>query len=222
MKEDQKSQQSDSKHENIWCRANRLRNRFPIVFNVILMGIAGLLVLWIILVYLDHLTNHGQEQVVPDVKNQNIHIATGNLEKEGFKVELADSIFDSTLMPGTVVEQNPHPGSMVKPGRSVYLTIVAYTPKMVTVPDIVNTSLRQGESMLQGVGFKTIIVKRVPSEYQDLVLDATCNGKTLRPGQKLPVNSVIILEVGEGLGEDGELLGDSLFTEADYSPVVND
>lgn len=182
-----------------WCR------KYPIIFNLLLMFIVGLIAVWCIMAFLGDWTLHGHETEVPNVKGMNIHIARGTLERDGMPVFIADSIFDTTQLPGTVVDQNPKPGSRVKPGRSVYVTIVAYSPKMVTFPDIVNTSLRQGESMLQGAGLKNIIIKRVPSEYADLVMGALLDGRELTPGKKIPVNSTIVLEVGSGLAEDSDL-----------------
>lgn len=184
-------------------QANDLRKRFPIIFNLLLMAVAGLLIIWALLYFLSGWTHHGEVAKVPDVKGLNLHIAKGELHKLGFETELADSIYDNKAMPGTVVEQSPHPDSNVKPGRTVYLTIVAYTPKTMPVPDVVNTSVRQGQSMLEGAGFKKIQILRVPSEYQDLVLAMKYNGRDLRPGTKLPVTSLITLEVGIG-GDSNE------------------
>ena len=200
---------SNSPKTGILSKANSYRKRFPILFNLLLIGLTGLVIVWLLMCFLNSWTLHGNEQIIPDVKGQNIHIALGNLEKEGMGGIIADSIFDTSSTAGTVVDQNPKPGSKVKPGRTVYLTIVAYSPKMVTVPSVVNTSLRQGQSMLQGAGFRQIMINRVPSEYEDLVLAVKYNGRELRQGEKVPINSVIVLEVGSGFSEDEAPKGDN-------------
>lgn len=189
-------------------KANGYRRQYPIIYNIILISLAFLAFLWILLIFIDSWTLHGEEQEIPDVKGMNINVARGILQKEGLETIIGDSIFDSSQLSGTVVDQNPRPLSKVKAGRSVYLTIVAYSPKMVRVPDVMNTSLRQGQSMLEGIGLKNILITRVPSEYEDLVLGIRLDGKELTPGDKIPVNSVISLEVGAGMQEEEDSLED--------------
>ena len=162
----------EPKSRNLLKQANEWRQSYPILFNLLLIIIAGLIVVWVLMMFLDNWTLHGQEEEVPDVKGLNVHIAKGTLQRNGMEPIISDSIYDNTRSSGTVVEQNPRPGSKVKPGRSVYLTIVAYSPKIVRFPEVTNTSLRQGESMIRGIGIQDVIIKRVPSEYEDLVLGA--------------------------------------------------
>lgn len=207
--------------KSYFAQANELRKRFPIIFNILLMGVAALLVIWALLFFLSGWTHHGEVATVPDVKGKNMHIAVGELRKLGFDAEVADSIYDTKSIPGTVVEQSPHPDSRVKPGRMVYLTIVAYTPKMMPVPNVVNTSLRQGQSMLESAGFKKIQILRVPSEYEDLVLAMKYNGRDIRQGEKLAVTSLITLEVGTG-GFSNEPEEFDNLTDRDDDTLLND
>jgi beta-lactam-binding protein with PASTA domain len=105
------------------------------------------------------------------------------------------------------VEQIPIPSAKIKKGGAVYLTLVAYTPKMVTIPDFYDVSERQARSMLEGLGIHQVLTVTVPSEYSGLVLGTKFNGVSLRPGAKVPVTAVITLEVGGGmdaLEADGE------------------
>lgn len=201
---------SDGK-KSVFRRANELRRGYPIIFNLILIVIAGLIVVWLLMLFLSNWTLHGQEEEIPDVKGLNVHIAAGTLQRNGMEAIIADSVYDTKAMPGTVVDQNPKPMSKVKPGRSVYLTIVAYTPKMVSFPKVDNTSLRQGRSMIEGLGIKQVVVKEIPSEYEGLVLGAYYNGKKLNGGEKIPVNGVITLEVGAlSDGDDNEFTGEDI------------
>lgn len=96
------------------------------------------------------------------------------------------------------MEQSPRANARVKPGRTVYLTIVAFSPKLVTVPPFMNVSMREGKAMFEGLGFKEVRVVEVESEYKDLVLGAKINGVPLKAGQRVPQSSVITLEVGRG------------------------
>ena len=167
-------------------------------------GIILLLLVW----FMGLWTNHGKEEVVPDVKGLFIDNAVEVLEKSSLTFSIADSIFDTTRVAGTVIEQNPHPMSRVKPGRTVYLTIVAFNPKMVTVPDIVNSSSRQAQSILNGMGIRNITIKYEPSEYPDLVLGVLSDNKNLKPGTRIPINAKVVLIVGQGgTTEEGEYGG---------------
>lgn len=178
--------------------------KYPVIWNLILIFISAIVLIWIALALLGVWTLHGHEDVVPDVRGLNYNQAESVLAKEGMSAEITDSIFESTIAPGTVVDQNPKNNSKVKPGRTVYLTIVAFSPKLVAVPEFVNVSMRQGISIFEGLGLSKVEVIKVPSEYKDLVLGARYNGLPLHSGMKIPTTATVIIEVGEGYEEDVE------------------
>ena len=171
--------------------------------NTVYIFIAACVLVWVLLMFIDSWTLHGEESVVPSVKGQSIELAEKTLSSDGVQCEVMDSVFGSQLAPGTVVEQTPREGSKVKPGRTVYVSIVAYSPKLVTVPDFMNVSMRQGVSMFEGLGLKVNVVT-VPSEFKDLVLGAKCNGRALRAGERIPSTSSVTVEVGGGITDEIE------------------
>ena len=173
--------------------------RHPIIFNALLICITAVAIGWLLMLFLDVWTFHGQERVVPDVKNMQLYEAYNNVDHADLNPVLSDSIYDSTLKPGTVVDQIPIAGSRIKKNGTVYLTIVAFTPKMITVPDFYNVSARQERSLFEALGITKIREDSVLSEYEGLVLGARFNGVSLRPGARIPVTSVVTLEVGTGL-----------------------
>lgn len=176
--------------------------RHPVVMNTLYIIITAIILSWLALIFLDFWTDHGNERVVPNVKGLSYPQAESVLKVADLTVEISDSIYDSTAKPGTVIEQSPHKDAKVKPGRIVYLTIVAFSPKMVTIPDISNVSQRQAQSIFEGLGIKKIKVVEVESEYQDLLLSAKYNGLPLSAGARIPVTASITLEVGKGLSMD--------------------
>lgn len=91
---------------------------------------------------------------------------------------------------------------MVKAGREIYLTITAFSPKMVSVPKVTDVSERQARAMLAGVGLNNITTVIVPSEYKDLVAGIRVNGKDAAPGTRVPVTARVVLEVGGGPVEE--------------------
>ena len=84
----------------------------------------------------------------------------------------------------------------------MYLTIVAFSPELVTVPDFYNVSVRQARSMFEGLGIKEIREVPVISEFSGLVLGAKFNGVSLQPGARIPVSAIVTLEVGSGYEEE--------------------
>lgn len=174
------------------------RKRHPVLMNLIYIIAAGAMLLWMLMWFLDFWTFHGEERVVPDVKGQTFESAAGNVDISGLKAVISDSIFDSYSRPGTVVEQTPVPGAHIKKGGTVYLTVVAFTPKLITVPDFYNASARQARSMFEGLGIKDIREVPVTSEYEGLVLGAKFNGVDLQPGARIPISAIVTIEVGTG------------------------
>ncbi|MDE6581122.1 MAG: hypothetical protein K2K47_01160, partial [Duncaniella sp.] len=108
-----------------------------------------------------------------------------------------------------VINQNPRPGAKVKRGRTVYVTINAFTPRMVTIPSLADNSVRQARTTLSGLGITRITERRVPSDYHDLVLGVIYKGKRLSPGARVPVDATIELEIGQGAAEMPESADDA-------------
>lgn len=199
---------------------NDRKKGFPtwikVIFNLILMGCAGVVLIWLTTQWFDIWTRHGQEIEMPSVKGMSLYAAQENLEAEGFEVELADSIYDAKVKPGYVVEQNPKVGSRVKKGCTVYLSINAFAPRQVLLPGLTDISFRQAKSVLDGLGITNVRVDTVPSDYQGLVLAVKRDGRRLMPGARIPINASIVLEVGAGMPEE-ILNSDSL---PDDQPVM--
>ena len=71
------------------------------------------------------------------------------------------------MPPGTVVEQSPRPNTKVKTNRTVYLTVTAFTSKMVVLPRLTDMSERQARSALEGIGLTNVSVAPIASDYKD-------------------------------------------------------
>lgn len=204
----------DSNRQSFWRR-----HRFggALLVNLGMIALVTCFVIWLALMWLDIWTDHGHYETVPQVKGLSYDLAVGQLRSEGFDAEIADSVYDTKTRPGTVIEQNPKEGTKVKAGRVVYLTITAFEAKMVSVPMLTDVSERQARSVLEGIGIKNIVTVKVPSEYRDLVLGVKRDNVPLAPGARVPVTSVITLEVGEGGGENADSVAESF-----ENPVLSD
>lgn len=169
------------------------------------MILAGCAVVWITLIALDIWTGHGKYEIVPNLHGLSYAQAEKALEAAGLQVELSDSVYDKSTAPGTVLEQSPRAKTKVKPNRVVYLTVNAFSPKMVAVPVLTDMSLRQARSVLEGLGIKSIRESYVDSEYKDLVLGVKFNGIQLQPGARIPTTATVTIEVGKGISEEDSL-----------------
>lgn len=185
--------------------------KHPLLSNFVLVVLVGLFLLWMVLLWLDHWTMHGSTAIVPQVKNKSYSEAAATLAANNLAIEISDSIYDRSLAPGTVVESWPKAGAVVKNGRQVYVTITAFSPKLVTIsmPLTGNVSSRQAMSYLRGIGITDVRVEHVPSEYPDLVVGARYGDTPLSVGTVIPVTSTVTLQVGMGYvkPEDSDSLG---------------
>lgn len=143
-------------------------------------------------------TNHDSNLTVPDLHGLPVEEAAEILHRNNMQMEISDSTYLETVSPGCVNEQTPKAGSTVKEGRLIYVTIRAFSTKLMKMPELRDMSLRQGESLLRSAGFKNIKTQTIPSEYQDLIYDVKWNGSSLYKNDKVPVSATITIVVGDG------------------------
>lgn len=190
-----------------------------LLINLCVMMVTGFVLVWIALTWLDYWTDHGKYEIVPSVNGLNYYEAYDRLKLEGFKVELSDSVYDTSRKPGIVIDQNPQSGAKVKHGREIYLTINAFSPKVVKLPQIIDVSERQARALLLGAGLKNITIVSVESAYKGLVVGARSGNMRLSPGTRLSVTAPITLEVGAGVVETPS---DSVGSESAEAPYQFD
>ncbi|WP_289760313.1 PASTA domain-containing protein [Duncaniella muris] len=173
-----------------------------VFLHIGIMIIVAVAIGWLAMLWLDVWTRHDDTITVPPVKTLSYGEAAARLDQHGLVAVLSDSVYDKSTRPGTVIDQNPKVGTIVKEGREIYLTINAFSPKMVSLPTLTDISLRQAKSILEGLEIKKVVEKRVTSDFKDLVLAVRYKGTRLSPGARVPVNATIELEVGEGKAEE--------------------
>ena len=158
-------------------------------------GVAAVL-LAAAIVGLNLVTKHNKELVVPDFSNMTVAEASSFASASHMRVDVTDSVFVKRMKKGTVYRQNPQPGSKVKEGRRVSLTINAVNAKKVTMPNLIGYSMRQAKAELLSRGLvlgKLIYVEDIATNN---VLSQMMNGKMIEPGTQIESESVIDLELG--------------------------
>lgn len=151
---------------------------------------------------LDLYTLHGEEIRVPDVRHRSFADAKHVLEGMGLLVEVSDTGYVKTLAPDCILEQSVAPGEIVKPGRKVLVVVNSASTPTLTLPDVIdNSSYREARAKLTAMGFKVGNPLYVSGE-KDWVYGIKVRGRSVMAGQKVPVEDVLIIQVGDGMREE--------------------
>lgn len=176
---------------------SRFYSKHRIISHLIIIVVTAMLLVWFAMIFLNVWTHHGSTATVPQVRNMPYATAAELLRDCDLDIEISDSVYDRNTAPGTVLESWPRAGAVVKRGRQVYVTITAFSPKMVRVSmPVTGVSSRQAVSYLRGLGITGIRIVNVPSQYPDLVESAKVDGHLLRPDSEIPITATVTLEVG--------------------------
>ena len=186
------------------------------VFIIILLGIGFI---WGTIYSLKDFTRHGEEIIVPDFSGLLYSELQEDPVYKNFRFAIIDSVYDLSREKGTVISQNPKPESKVKPGRNIYITIVAFTPEMVKMPELVGRSLREAQSLIETYGLKINKLSYRPDIAQNAVLEQLYNGEDIEEGEAIEKGSGIELVLG--LGEHRELTAVPLLIGKTHSEAVD-
>jgi len=147
-------------------------------------------------------TNHDQKIQVPDLNKMVLKDVDRSLKALDLEFIVIDSASYNPNYPNkSVIEQTPESGDFVKEKRKIYLTLNPSKFRDVTIPDLNGKTKRQATSHLRSIGFY------IDSNYtyvkdigKDVVRDIRYKGKKLKQGDKLPLNSILDLVLGDGKG----------------------
>jgi len=167
-----------------------------IVRNPLIAFVLVALMIVAAVIFLNVVTKHNQELIVPDFSNMTVAEAEAAASQAGMRVEVTDSVFAKRMRKGAVRDQNPAPGSKVKEGRRITLTINALNAKKVTMPDLVGLSMRQALAELQSRGLVLGKLIYVEDMATNNVLRQLKGNREINPGQTIETDTVIDLVVG--------------------------
>jgi len=165
------------------------------------LGISIILTIVLLMVVISLLkvyTRHGDAYVVPDLQGL-MHNRLFEIEDTRvFNFVVTDSVYDNSLLPGSIIKQNPSPGSKAKEDRTIYLTVVSYTPKMSIMPELKDLTVRQAVTTLRTSGLKIRRLIYVPHFAGNSVLGQFYRDDTLLAGTEILEGSEIDLVAGLG------------------------
>lgn len=160
-------------------------------------------------VLLDKITRHNLEISVPDFTNRSLEEASRLAESGKMRLEIIDSVYVKRMGKGLIFRQNPAPGSKVKEGRRILLTINAVNPKKVMMPNLVGYSMRQAKAEILSKGLQIGRLEYVTDIATNNVLKQMHDGVEIPAGTMIESESKIDLVLG--------LNNDDCVT---YAPVV--
>lgn len=166
------------------------------------LGLAAVIVVGIImslLIWLNFYTRHGQKRPVPDFKGLTMEQTEKLARKSKVRFQIIDSVYTSDVPRGCIAEQNPVPGFKVKKWRNVMLTINAFNPEMVAMPNLVNLPKRQAIALIESSGLELGTPRYIPDISIDVVIRQLHNGREIQEGDSLQKGSIIDLVLGKGL-----------------------
>ena len=175
----------------------RLRKSF--LFNLL----AVLAVCWalyaVFFASLGLLTKHSSEVKVPNVTGKQLKSARTALERMGFEVDV-DSSYDPTKKPYSILVQIPTMNSIVKEGRTIFLTVNKAEAPLTSMPKLTDLSYRSAVLILKSSRLIMGDTFHRPDYAKGAVLDQLYKGRPIKPGDMLPQGSKIDLVVGDGFG----------------------
>lgn len=175
---------------------------FKLWANLFAMALVILLLCFGVKYGMDIYTHHGEKISVPDIRNKSFADAEHILHRAGLQIEVSDTGFVKALPPDCILEQSLTPGTIVKSGRIVFVVINASNTPTLTIPDVIdNSSYREARARMIAMGFKIGDPEYVPGE-KDWVYGIKCRGRLLVSGQKVPVDALVIIQVGDGLRDE--------------------
>ncbi len=175
------------------------------LIHAALIGIAGVILAFGVLWWLDIYTKHDSELVeIQDLEGVLSQKAISDLKEAGLEGVIADTVFKDGAPKLSVINQNPPAGLMVKRGRKVYLVINSGKIPMVEVPDLAfKTSLSQARNILSRSHLRigNVIKKMHPSVHSrtdEPVLAQYKHGtqSELKPGSLIERNSKVDIVIG--------------------------
>jgi eukaryotic-like serine/threonine-protein kinase len=153
----------------------------------------------LLLIWLNLYTRHGQARAVPDFFGLTMEQTAKLAKKSKLRFHVIDSVYTTVVPRGCVAEQNPKPGFKVKKWRNIVLTINAFSPEMVAVPNLIDLPIRQALAVIETSGLKMGELRYKPDVSVNFVIEQLYNGKKIAEGDSLQKGSVVDLVLGKGL-----------------------
>ena len=145
------------------------------------------------------ITNHNDHEIVPNLIGTHINDLDKVILEDKLRYEIIDSSkFFDNFQPLTVINHIPKKGDEVKKNRKIYLTLNPSGYRKITVPNLIQITKRNAETIINSIGFNLGEITYKDDIGKDMVLEIYHEGQKVSPGTLLPKTSIIDLVLGNG------------------------
>jgi len=151
-------------------------------------------------------THHGESLQVPNYVGMDLRDADRQARRQGFKVVVIDSFFDSSKIPNTIYQQDPKALQRAKEGRTIYVSKYRVEPDSVILPTLVSAGYNYAQYgiKLKRLDIKTTIQEKVfdSKQEENSILHFYHKGRKitdemLRRGVKVPKGATLDFVITE-------------------------
>ena len=179
-------------------KQNTKRNIRLLLINLVAMIAVVVIIPYIVLLWIDSYTHHGETYSVPNVCGMQLEEAKELLRKSNLDLEIIDYKYKKGAAENEVVEQMPVANARVKQGRKIMLAMSSKSKPVAAIPSVIdNCSLREAEARLKAAGFVIADVVTIEGE-KDWVYAVKYNGRELVNGENVPREAKLVIVVGSG------------------------
>jgi len=166
------------------------------VVTMMSVGVSWVVLLGGSMLYLQINSRPWSEQSVPNTLNLSIDSAFAILSELELEAIHLDSVYSASGIPGSVLEQTPKEGSLVKSGRPVYLTTYRKTPPSESISVVEGQDARLAKIILERKGFIVDVHEEPNIILEGKVVRVESKGFSLSPEDRRVRGSKIVLVVG--------------------------
>ncbi len=173
--------------------------------TLIMILVLVIILIFVLSKWMGYHTKHDERIKVPNLEQLSLEDTEKALTEVKLNFVVIDSAsFNPKFPPKSVIEQNPTAGDFVKENRKIYLTLNPSGYRKVTIPNVIDQTKRQVVIQLRSMGFRIGKERYIPDLGKDVVRGLESKGVEIKPGEKLPKNTLIDLVLGDGF-EDRKL-----------------
>jgi beta-lactam-binding protein with PASTA domain len=169
---------------------------------VIGVGITWVLILSFTWLGLNLNSRPWSERTVPLVEGLMKDSAIQVLDDLDLKPIHLDSVYNASAIPGSILEQSPAAGGMVKSGRPVYLTTFRVTPPDEKIGVEEGQDARLAQSLLERKGFVITIKTEANTELNGKVVRVEHRGISLASDERKQRGTSLTLVIGKVLDKN--------------------
>lgn len=141
-------------------------------------------------------THHDEGVTVPNVTRLSLENAQQMLQSSGLDYVIAKKRSNEAFPAGYVIEQYPEPFHIVKPGRTIYLSVNVISHPTVKMPDLTNLSLRNARIQLKNANLQIGTISYQSGRFKNTVLH-----QSIDPGTIVKRGTAVDMLVSNGLGK---------------------